>query len=240
MHGRELLELMCGMLLGDGSMYPSAGYKGQNKAVYFSITHAIKQEDYLIWKLDLINQFFKNHKIDKEIKPQYFQAKCNDRFFPSVRFATAWKKFFPLVYKRVYNKSGGKNFEYLLSRVYSDFHLALWVMDDGNEDRSYTKSKIDKNIKFKRTPRYRIAVQGLTEGELNLAVQWFQSKFQITPRISPQWNGPIFRFTVRDSEKIFNRILPYISQLPSMRHKFIWSFEKYCPKETRSTLNENE
>lgn len=223
------------MLIGDASLCMSGGHKGRNKCTYFSFSHSTKQEDYCRWKASLINDFFVSRSIEKRMNVRYYDAVCKEKKYPAIQCYLGWNKFESL-FKRTYSSFGNKkNFSYLFSEVDSDLHLAIWIGDDGNEDRSFTKSKVNKKIRYPRSPRYRISIYSFTDGEANLAVKWFEWKFKMTPTISRQKAGPVLRFTVRDSKKLFDVIHPYFSQIPSMKHKFRWSFEKYCLKEERST-----
>lgn len=242
MNGQELRKLLCSMLIGDASMSMSGGYKGNNKCTYFSFTHSIKQEDYCKWKESLINNFFVDHNIDKRMKFRYYDAVCKEKKYPAIQCYLGWKKFETLLRKAYSSNGNKKNFCYLLGEADLDLHLAIWIGDDGNEDRSYTKSKTNKEIRYPRSPRYRLSIYSFTDGEANLAVKWFEYRFNMTPAISKQKAGPVLRFTVRDSKKLFDIIRPYFSQIPSMKYKFRWSFEKYCLKEERSTseLNSDE
>lgn len=236
MHGKELRELICACLLGDGSLT-----KNKRKQVYFQMTHKRAQKDFLEWKVGLVNSFLVQHNIDNRMHIHDYEQKVNflNHPYPVTQSSLSWQKFLPALYENCYPyfRHRSKNFEYLLAQTYSPLHLAIWFGDDGNEDRGYTKNKNSPNAGkiWKRSPRYRLAVCSLTHGEINLVCNWLNHKFGLNPRICYEKRKnnryPILRFTVKDSERIFQLIAPYFSQIESMRYKFRWSFEKYEIKE---------
>lgn len=226
MHGRILREITCACLVGDGSLT-----KNKKKQVRFRISHSRNQRDFCKWKMSLFKSFFEDHKIEKklELKDEFQTVGYLKYKYPVSYFHFSWQKFLPTLYDKAYPyyKDRAKSYEYLLTQIYSPLHLAIWMGDDGNEDRGYSRSRTDKTKKYRRSPRYRLSVYSLTEGELNLVNEWFNRYFEVNPRIIHEKRGPILRFKVRESEVLFKLMYPYFSSLSSMRHKFRWSFEEW-------------
>lgn len=205
------------------------------KSVLFKVSHTRKQRDYCDWKMSLFNEFFKLHRIDKRLTlfDRLQKVSYLDHPYPVSSFEFRWQKFLPALYDKCYPyyKQRRKDYGYLLSQIYSPLHLAMWMGDDGNEDRSYCRSKVDRR-KMPRSPRYRLAVCSFTEGEINLAYEWFNRHFNLTPRASYRnlkgdRRYPILRFTVAQSRIIHKLTYPYFSQIPSMKYKFRWSFRDW-------------
>lgn len=232
MHGKELRELICAMLLGDGSL-SDGGRNRKDKRVLFRVSHNSKQRDYCEWKMSLINDFFQRHNIDKRlvISDRIQKVRYLDRKYYVSDFNLVWSKLLPTIYDKCYPLKHGyrhKSYKYLLDQTHSPLHLAIWMGDDGNEDRSYSRSRVDGH-KIPRSPRYRLAICSMTEGEINLTLEWFYRHFRLTPRVHyiKGKKYPILRFTVKQSNLIFNKIKPYICDIPSMRYKFRWSFGRW-------------
>ncbi len=217
MHAKHLRETLCALLIGDGSIY-----KNSSRTVYFNLAHSVRQKDYLIWKVELLRKVLADKGVTPKLSVRGYYATAAGRKYLSYRSSFCWTKFLPSFYKKAYR--GRKDYGWLLSQMHSDLHLALWMFDDGNEDRSYQKSRVDGH-RIPRNPRFRLSIYEFTEGQANLAVKWFEYHFSITPRISRQKQGPVLRFSVRDSKKLFELIKPYSDQLESMRYKFRWSYD---------------
>lgn len=230
MNTRELRELLCAMIIGDGSLYKhNSGY-----STYFTISHSVKQEDYLLWKSFLINNIFEKKQLKTKCSILYGSNKCKDKFYPVVR-ATFGSKLLTPLYTNIYSK-GRKDISYLLTQMTTDLATAIWFFDDGSEDRSYTPSRKDKTIKHKRSPRYSLHTYGFSEGELNLSIEWFNTMYNLKPRKVFTKQGTRLHFNVDQSEQLFYVLKPYLN-LKSMQHKFRWSIDKWSMCNAGNILN---
>jgi hypothetical protein len=229
MHKKEIRELLCAMLIGDGymSVYDTPGHT----AGAFWIEHSSKQLDYLLWKKDQIDTIFRKKGLERHCK-LYDRARKDKRTgktYYTCSLCLSWRSYFKHLYKRIYIRNQGaanvKKVEYLLKNLTMDKHLAIWFMDDGSESRTKAKH-IDGEVYYKN-PYFRLATQGFTIGEANLIKQWFNSKYSLTPSITLQNNRPLLQFSVKDSRLLFPKIRPYVVQIESMRQKFRICLERY-------------
>lgn len=243
MHKKEFRELICAMLLGDGCLYSSKARELSKKHkhptlklpdVFFAITHSSKQEDYALWKAELINTIFRNKNLLKRCTINRTKKidKLTSKTYHGVYIKLRWAKYFRHLRKWIHKVDKGevkKDVNYLLSQANLDIHTAIWFMDDGNEKRNKKKRKTGYRYD---NPYYRLFTYSFNEGDQNLIKQWFKSKYDIEPKISFDKrrikNGWFLTFSPKDSQKLFYRLSPYFSQIPSMKHKFRLSFERYA------------
>lgn len=229
MHRKEIRELICAMLLGDSNIYISktSGHTGGT----LWTEHSIAQEDYILWKKDQIDSFFRRKNINRSCKV-YRRSRTDKRTgktYHSIQCALFWKSYLSLLDERIYQKDINnrriKKVEYLLKNISTDKHLFIWLADDASESR--TKSKHKDGIIYYRNPYFRLGIYCFTDGECNLIKQWFESKYKVSPKIHQYKHGPILQFSVADTKILFPHIRPYVSQIPSMKNKFRLCFERY-------------
>lgn len=213
MHKREVRQLLCSMLIGDGCL-PDV------KWPCFYLGHSAKQEDYLRWKISKINSIFEKKNLD--LKFSRISSILVKKKYRVVQSQLSWK-YLKILRNRIYKPK--KRVDYLLSQMPDIIHLAIWFMDDGSEERRKTKRK-DGTFRS-CNPYLRLHTYAYTEGEHNLICQWFKSKYDVEPKVCVTAKGPYIRFTVFDSKKLFYQIAPYILQIPSMREKFKLSLQRY-------------
>ena len=244
MNKREIRKLMCAMLLGDASITRS---KVKNRKDYFShvfaFSHSTKQEDYLLYKVQLINEIFEQKNLDRRMKTHNYTAKLVYKDVPKeysvVKAKLSWETYFKLFYYRAYKYNSvedkyKKSMEYLLSQIDSDKHLFLWFADDGCEIRTKKKHKRSGEWTgdYIGNPKLRLYTNSCTQGEINLIIEWFKKNYSVTPmqNHSGKVNNskPILNFSPKDSKLLFSHIAVYVKQIPSMRHKFRLSLERYC------------
>ena len=230
MHKKEIRELICSMLLGDGCLYRGQQKSGNGNPTsdryFFCMNHGLQQKDYAVWKAELLDNIFREKNLPKRCT--YSLTKKTDhkrnKTYIGIYVKLSWTKYFKHLYKRTH-RNKRKNVEYLLSQCTKDIHTAIWFMDDGTETKYKSR---DKSIWYK--PYYKLCTYSFTEGENNLIKQWFENKYQISPRICKDkaylnQNPRIYlRFLTEDSEKLFHIMKPYISQIDSMRNKFWLSY----------------
>ena len=227
MNKREFRQLICSMLLGDGHLTEEK----------YIMNHSNAQKDYASWKAELINSIFREKNLDRRCtfgKTEKYDP-IYDKTYYGVRVQLSWTKYFRLLKPRCYRIIGGKpikNVEYLLRNINSDLHISIWLCDDGSEKR-HKNPRGTRHIRKYINPFYEICCYSFTEGQCQLAKQYFENKYQVQPRIVYDAcrgkNGYKLRFTCPDSQKLFQHIRPYLEQVPSMKQKFWLSFERYLP-----------
>jgi hypothetical protein len=221
MNKRELRKLLCSMLLGDGYIIKET----KTSAPQFGFRHSEKQKDYANWKADKIDSIFQEKNLTRRTR----RIHCiTNKIYKVIQVNLSWASYMRILRKIIY-KNKIKNIEYILSQIESKEHLAIWFMDDGSEERS--KNKHLDGSYYVCNPRLMLHICNFTEGQANLAVEWFKQKYKVEPRIvrtsKKQGAKPRLRFLAKDSVILFNEIKPYIKQLESMRKKFRLCLERY-------------
>jgi hypothetical protein len=237
MHKKEIRELLCSMLLGDGSLVkdPCRHRNTKNFIVHYSMSHSTKQQDYLKYKVNEIDKIFKKKNLERRCRlhsPYSVTLKSTDKTYYAQKAKLHWSKYFKFLYPRIYKDKNGKRtktIKYLLNNISSDKHLFIFFGDDGCEVRS--KGKHKDGTEYYRKPKLRLYINNFTQGEAQLLKQWFESKYNISPMINHSGirnnKKPILNFSPEDSEKVFQHIKVYVKQIPSMRKKFWLSLERY-------------
>lgn len=207
------------MLLGDGTLWTTpTGYKG-----IFQLCHGPKQYDYLVWKRDLVNSFFEGKNSSKRMR-EIRHVKMSNGY--DCYIATlSWQQYFRILYKWCY-PNRRKSFEFLLSQTSSPLHLAIWLMDDGSEAKRKTKH-LD-GTEYLCNPYYILELGKCSEGEANLAIQWFSTNFLVNPKkLVYKTHCWRLRFTAPETKQLFYKCGKFFNEIPSMRNKFWLSFMKY-------------
>lgn len=188
-------QFLIGTLLGDGTLY----FGKRNTNASLKIQHSEKDEDYLKFKLSIINNFVKG----KTIREKNFNKKTK-RYYSSQVFITVTHPEFTKFY-RLFYKKGRKTVTNEIFNNLTPFGLAIWIMDDGYYD------KVGKYIE--------LYTMNCTYREHLLFPNWFKRKYEILPKIvyHKQSKKYYLRFNLLDTQKLVNIIKPYIIQ--SMRRK---------------------
>lgn len=225
MHRREFRELICSMLLGDGSVYVS-GTPGHTGATFW-MEHSRAQEDYILWKKHQIEECLRKRGLDRQCRVHHRDRKDRrtGRTYSSVLVGLHWKRYLSILRRKVYTIESQKRVEFLLKQISTPKSLAIWFMDDGSESR--TKAKHIDGAVYYKNPYFRLATQSFTLGENELIRQWFKSNHGVEPNITLQRSGPILQFSVKDTRYLFPLIRPYVIQMESMRRKFRTCLERY-------------
>lgn len=240
MHKRELRRLLYAMLLGDGNLGPN-----NYGTVSFRCGHSTKQEDFALWKVELIDRIFREKGLPRRCKVYYKKDRRFDPPLCSVHYHLNWHKYLRFLYRWVYKNGktidgvyryGIKRIEPLLKEIDSDLHVAIWFGDDGYEEH-HRNRHVDGSV-YLTNPRLMLATNGFTEGEVRVAKEWFQKTYGLDPRIvfSSRKTGrrPILRFVAKDSRLLFERIGPLLSHLDSMQGKFSLAYERYAPEHRKA------
>jgi len=121
-HNYEVLCIIIGSLLGDGSMEKSVG--GFRFIFYQKGEHL----EYLLW----LHKQLLNHGYCKENIPQVFSRKGgNGELAYYCRFRSFTYSSFGWIYEGFYGK-GQKNIPNWIEEYLSPIALAIWIMDDGS------------------------------------------------------------------------------------------------------------
>lgn len=233
MHKQEIRELLCAMLLGDGSFSQSWPKNRKCRQVTFAFSHSTKQQDYAQWKQAQINSIFEQKNLERRAKAHFYEATTGNpkypRRYPVIKVKLCWNQYFDKIfYERAY-RDGKKNYEYLLSQVYSPKHLFIWAADDGCEIRPKKKHKSGEV--YIGRPKLRFYTNDMTSGQINLTKEWFKYHWKVVPMVhhSGVTNGkkPILNFSPHDSEFLFQKFSVYAKQLKSMKFKFRRHLELY-------------
>lgn len=241
MHKREIRAIISAMLLGDSclSLKYNTHRKNQDPrdltgiGVVLHTAHNESQEDYLKWKMEEIDRIFKEKNLPKRCKDSSYTSKSTGNRI--VQFYLAWTKYLRIIYPKVYKLEKDrriKKVNWLLNQLYDDKHLFIWFADDGCEVKLFGKHKETGKRYFRGNPQYRLHVNGFTFGEANIIQQWFESRYNVKPKVR-KWKGgsgnlsPVLTFGVKDSRKIWNHISPFVRNIHSMKVKFRGSVSIY-------------
>jgi hypothetical protein len=218
---KEKRSIALAMILGDGCLHLTS-----NKASgAITIDHGLDQVDYLTWKASLLSDIFnRNVRVRSGHRGKSVQVSIADRRLRS------WRKFcYP---------GGKKSLIKTLRLIHTELDktLAIWLMDDGYVESSFTKNK-----------NYSASLRLFTcsepfEGQ-ELIVDWFKSKFNVSPKIktlTKKSTGKTYLFlkiNSGDSLIIWERIRETVLQFKSMQYKFRYLeeiYQKRLPQRTPS------
>lgn len=121
----ELLQLLIGSLLGDGS-FVSPGKHTKN--YYLSITHGFKQKSYLEYKLSILS---KHNLASKISEYTYVDKRFKKEEYTGYRIKTRLHPIFTEIRNKYYDKTGHKRVKYEFIKDIDALGLAIWYMDDG-------------------------------------------------------------------------------------------------------------
>lgn len=190
--------------MGDGCL---------NKDGQINIRHGFKQEDYLRWKSNLINNLY---KFDTKV----FKGKqCYQMQFKRKDLKTYYLKFYP-------NKI--KSIPTLLNYIKDPKRaLIIWLCDDGN---------VSPSINSKTKKCYSEAFQIFTFTDLEdtiMMCDWFEKNFGIRPKAhfrdrskQNKKSAYILKFSALDTRKLFSLIKNDIPNIHSMNYKFRYLYSR--------------
>ena len=209
---KELSEkdksLLIALCIGDGCLrkpHPQTG------SVQLEIAHSTKQEDYCIWKRDLVYSICGGAK-EPKIGYRTITLKNSDTEYYACRF-TKIHEYFLYLRKLMYPNGRKVMTREILDKL--DLQgIAIWFMDDGS---CYKTDNIDgtKSINFD----LRISTDSFTKEENDEIVEYFKEKWDIKFHTfySQRRNCWIIRAKKEATLKFLDLIEPYV--IPSMKYK---------------------
>lgn len=186
--------VIIGTILGDGFLQKT----GKNNA-RLRLEHSLKQQDYLIWKSEILSNFFQqkptilertNLKFDKTY--QYIR----NQSYSGLELGKLQQLFYV---------DGKKVIPEKISRLLdSPLSLAVWFMDDGYY---YRRDK----IAYLYIPKY-------DQMSINNLLAALDINFGLSPQLKIKKRGEyVLIFTVKDSVKLIQTIKPHV--IKSMFYK---------------------
>lgn len=188
---KERRAILLGMIIGDGCI---SSYK--NKSFRLVIRHSKKQEEFLMFKKELIESIFYNQPLKVINVQNGLQIqKCSKLF---------------RIYKKWFYTNGVKDFSKVLK--YLDLKsVAIWYMDDG----SLTAKKHEGKIHG-----YELTLNTYISREQNqLIIDWFKLKYDIQFTQTKSKGKYRLRMGTKEARKFCELIKEYV--IPSMEYKLI-------------------
>ena len=197
---KESRNLLIGMLLGDGTICSNNVYK---------LCHSIEQEDYLKWKIKLLNE---NGIRNNGLK--YYTSSCGYNIGKTVCYTQLNIIPFIKVLRRVCYK--GKKIignRKLLNRL-SAQEIAIWYMDDGH---------INIRVNHGKPCGFYIKISTCEpKSEVQIIIDYFREVWNINFYMiheGKKEDSYSLCCGTKEGLKFIDIIKPYVSQVPSMIHK---------------------
>lgn len=191
---RKQKAVIIGTLLGDGFLQKT----GKNNA-RLRLEHSLKQEDYLLWKIQILDNYFQS-------KPQYLERN-NIKFGNSYQYIRAQSysgsEFGKLL--KLFYLNGVKVIpKEILNLLKDPLSLAIWFMDDGY---FYPRDK----IAYIYLPKY-------DSDSVNNILTVLKVNFDLSPVLKIKKRGEyVLIFTVQETMKLMDIIKSFV--IPSMNYK---------------------
>lgn len=184
-------QMILGSLLGDMNLTSPTMNRHLNSRL--SIVHSIKQEDYFMEKVRILDKFMGSYKLYTP-KPD----KRTGNIYETWRGNSKSHKVFTDIYNLLYQnniKTITKNF---LNKIIHPIALAFWFMDDGTSTGT-------------------IATNCFTDEEVELLVNWLKETWNIESTIQKNKNCSVLHISTSSRPKFEKLIYPYM--IPSMYYK---------------------
>lgn len=200
-------QILLGSMLGDGCMYKHIHPEYSKKILnsYLSISHSIRQEEYIKYKKALLEkEGIKCHLLfinGDTIKPHYIkgvEVKEYGKYILKTQRNVVFNKYRDMFY---FSKNKGKRVNKYLYKLNS-LGLAIWFMDDG----------------YKKGNNFVLCTNSYTFKEVKLLQNILKHNFNIDTSIhKSNLNQPLLYIKSKSSKIFKNLIQPYICN--SMRYK---------------------
>lgn len=189
-------QLIIGSLLGDASIISRDNVQDP----YFRISHCEKQKEYLLWKMNILQnlvfQKFPHKNIDK--RENSIMYSFNTLSNPNLH-----------KYKNMFYDN--ENMKFVPDNLkITPLVFAIWFMDDG------TKTKRNS---------YRISTDSFCKEDNEKLIMYLQDSFQIFGKVlAYSRNGKEYyylSFSKEESKRASSIILPWITKVESLKYKVI-------------------
>jgi len=190
------------MILGDGCIQMASSGKGNSN---LKIGHSIKQEEYLKWKQEIVNQI-------GTVKTRFWYYQKQNACYIETNtrnYFTKLEKIFYINRKKTINKK-------ILNKL-TDLSLAIWFLDNGY--MSYNKSG---------SVYGELCTDQFSLEKVQLIKDWFKIKFNMEVGIrtlrylSGKQKDTIayrIKFNKENCIKLTEIIKPYVNQVSCMHYK---------------------
>lgn len=204
---KEIKSLLIGLLIGDGTI--SSNY-------VFKMSHSGKQKEYLLWKINLLNQ---NKIKNNGLKEYYSKSGYNKGkmvLYNQLSIIPTIKALRRQIYKPK------KSFNRKLLNWLDSRGIAIWYMDDGHININNSKQRGNS---IQRTIKIATCVDFDT---VNIIIEYFKEVWGINFRPFKEGKNT---FSIATSAEIdtynFIKIVkPYILEVPSLLYKIRKDFTK--------------
>ena len=189
---RSLRAAVVGMLLGDAHIKP--------QRYSLTIRHSIRQEAYLRYKAELLEQLQKS---------PVQVVRFNNSGYPGVRIETRQRPLYRRLRKLFYEPTGTKH----VTRKVLDFldprGIAIWYMDDGSNSAKYRRGKIHA---------YELTLNTYLSREENESIiQYFAEVWDLQFGLNQSKGKWRLRMGTKQARRFAQLIAPYV--IPTMRYK---------------------
>jgi hypothetical protein len=217
MRNKDKRTIVLSMVIGDGCL---GVYKTEyNKTARLTIDHGIQQADYQAWKAKMLSFIFeKDVRVRTGHKGQSVQLMVRNKKL------RVWHKFtYP---------NGRKSIPAILKWITNpEMALAIWLMDDGYCEPSY--SKLADGSKKNYGARFRLFTNSQTQQEVEQIKTWLDNNFGLNVMIKHHLDSktkeryPIIKFNNADTLKVWGLLREFILQFKSMKYKFRYAEQIY-------------
>ena len=191
----DLRQLLIGSLLGDGS-FCSIGRDTKNR--YLSIAHSMKQEEYLKFKISILNRYGLASNIQYRVtkNSRYKSGEVSE-----CRHKSRLHPIFTDIRAKYYDQHGHKRVHREFVKDIDELGLAIWYMDDGYVTKN---SCIFSSCSF-------------TLEEQQILADILLEKFDLHFNLGKHDNSMYLH--AKDFPKFIKLIKPHV--IPSMQYKLI-------------------
>lgn len=189
----EQKELLYGTMLGDGHISRS------NNLARFSISHSIKQEEYIKYKHNILQS------VAKEIKSNIAHNKRMNKDYQFLSFVTKSIGDMAELHSMFYKENVKVIREEIIRYIVSPKSLAFWILDDGYLDKT--------------SNRTHICTECFSYNEHLILQKLLCDNFGLHPTIYKYQNSFRLRFGQIDTRKLSSLIVPFV--VDSMKYKLV-------------------
>jgi hypothetical protein len=187
---KEKRSAAVGMLLGDGSI---------SKFNTMKFTHSQKQEEYALWKRDIL-QTFQNSELRL--------VSINNNGYPGFRLETRSCPLFRILRKKFY-KTGQKKVSRKILDQLTLLGIAIWYQDDGSLSAKKRNGKIHS---------YDLTLNTYwTKEDCQIAIDYFKEIWNVNWGLSKSKGKYRLRMGTIEGRKFLSLISPFVVE--SMRYK---------------------